>query len=265
MLGIYITAGYPDLETTKKALHCLDDEGVDLIEIGVPFSDPLADGPAIQKSSYEALQNGVNLEKIFKLVKETRSETAKRKKRKGLDNIILFSYYNPLYSYGFDELIKSCKDAGVRGVLIPDLPVEEAENLCQKFKDADLDLILLIAITSSKERIKKISELSNPWIYLVSRTGVTGSKEDIKNLDSKSKTDDIDERLKEIIKSIKTNTNKKIAIGFGIDSKEKVDHTLSIGADMAIIGSKTVKLLGEKGIDGFADFIQNLKASPAKI
>ena len=129
MLGIYLTAGHPDLETSKKALRSLDDQGVELIEIGVPFSDPLADGPVIQKSSFEALQNGVNLDVIFKLISELRNEGTGSKEKIGLNNVILFSYFNPLFSYGFDNLIKKCKETGIRGALIPDLPIEEAQEL----------------------------------------------------------------------------------------------------------------------------------------
>ena len=255
MLGIYITAGHPDLQTSKEALRALDDKGVELIEIGVPFSDPLADGPVIQKASFQALENGINVEKIFSLVAELRKEGVKNP-GKGLDNTILFSYFNPLFNFGFDNLIKRCQETGVRGVLIPDLPVEEATELCAKFKAADLDLILLIAVTSSKERIERISELSNPWIYLVSRAGVTGSKDDIKNLEAQEIN--YDERLKEIISQIKSNTDKKVALGFGIDSKEKVANALALGADMAIIGTKTVKLLGESGLKEFSSFLDNL-------
>lgn len=258
MLGIYLTAGHPDLETNKKALRVLDDQGVDLIEIGVPFSDPLADGPVIQKSSFEALQNGVNLEVIFKLITELRKEGTKSSEKKGLNNVILFSYFNPLYKYGFDKLIKKCKESGIRGALIPDLPIEEADELSKKFQKADLDLILLIAVTSTSERIKKISELSHPWIYLVSRTGVTGSKEDIQNLQTENSSKNLDKKLISLINEIKSNTNKQVAVGFGIDSKDKVKHTLSLGADMAIIGSKTVKLLDEEGLDKFSKFISDL-------
>ena len=255
MLGIYLTAGYPDLKTSKEALRELDDKGVELIELGVPFSDPLADGPVIQKASHQALENGINLDKIFSLVKELRTEGTKDP-NKGLNNTILFSYFNPLFNYGFDELIKSCKESGVKGVLIPDLPVEEAQDLCEKFKDANLDLILLIAVTSSKERIRKITELSNPWIYLVSRTGVTGSKDDIAKLQSHQ--ENTDQALKEIITEIKSISDKSVAIGFGIDSKEKVEHALNLGADMAIIGTKTVKLLGESGLKEFSNFLAEL-------
>ena len=257
MLGIYITAGYPNIESTKKALRILDDKGVELIELGVPFSDPMADGPVIQEASFQALENGTNLEKIFSMVQELRQEGFKDI-GKGLDNTILFSYYNPLFSYGFDELILKCQETGVRGVLIPDLPLEEASELCEKFKKAHLDLILLAAITSSKERLEKICELSNPWIYLVSRTGVTGSSADISNLQASDDAASQEIKLKEVIKVIKAQSNKKLALGFGIDSKEKVDNAHKLGADMAIIGSKTVKLLGKEGIEGFSKFIHEL-------
>lgn len=256
MLGIYLTCGYPNLSTTKKALRILDAKGVDLIELGVPFSDPLADGPVIQKASFQALQNGVNLNTIFNLVAELQNEGCNANEKKGLNNIILFSYFNPLFNYGFDRLIEKCLETKIRGVLIADLPIEEAQELSQKFKAAGLDLILLVAVTSSNARIEKISELSEPWIYLVSRTGVTGSQEDIKKLEQK--TTNYDERLKEIIQTIKAKSKKKIGLGFGIDSKAKVEHALDLGADMAIIGSKTVKLLEDASLKDFAAFLDEL-------
>jgi tryptophan synthase alpha chain len=259
MLGIYITAGYPNLQTTINALKILDESDVDLIELGVPFSDPMADGPVIQQASHTALLNGTNLDEIFKAVNQARSVAKPRNEKKGLNNLILFSYFNPLFIYGFDKLISKCKENQIAGVLIPDLPLEEAEALCEKFQLAKLDLILLASITSTQERLEKISKLSNPWIYLVSRTGVTGSSADIKNLQANQDPEN-DSRVSEIIKKLKNMSNKPIALGFGIDSAEKVKTALDGGADIAIIGSKAVKVLAEEGLECFDKFIDSLQA-----
>lgn len=239
MLGIYITAGYPNAQTTTEALKALDaDSSVSIIELGVPFSDPVADGPVIQAASYQALQQGMNLDKIFTLFKEAEIKT----------DTILFSYFNPLNAYGFDNLIEKCKETGIRGALIPDLPIEEAEKLITKFKEAGLDLILLAAVTSTDERLEQIAKLSNPWIYLVSRTGVTGSNKPGQSFD-----------LKSIISKLKSHaTEKKVAIGFGIDSPEKVQAAYDDGADIAIIGTKAVKILDENGAKGLQTFISGL-------
>jgi len=256
MLGIYITAGYPDLQTTINALEILDKSGVDLIELGVPFSDPMADGPVIQQASHTALLNGTNLDLIFKAVKQARETAKPSRSKKGLNNLILFSYYNPLFVYGFDKLISKCKENQIAGVLIPDLPLEEAKSLCAKFKSVNLDLILLASITSTQERLEKISELSNPWVYLVSRTGVTGSNADIKKLQANQDADS-DSRVREIIKKLKSMSNKPIALGFGIDSPQKAQSALDCGADIAIIGSKAVKVLADEGLEGFENFIKD--------
>jgi len=243
MLGIYITAGYPDYQTSLKALKILDQQKVDLIELGVPFSDPLADGPVIQLAASEALKQGMNLDKIFTLVQEAQLSTT----------TILFSYYNPLFVYGFEKLIEQCLANKISGVLIPDLPVNEARELSAMFRKANLDLILLAAVTSTDSRLEEIASLSQPWIYLVSRTGVTGSEANHSGFDIK---------IKEIIKKLKAaGNNKTVALGFGIDSPEKVKETFELGADMAIVGSKAVKVLAEEGLPAFEKFIAALKSA----
>ena len=256
MLGIYITAGYPNTQSTIKALRILDEANVDLIELGVPFSDPLADGPVIQKASHQALQQGMNLDKIFELLNEARSSGVKSAPAKGLNNVILFSYYNPLFSYGWDKLIQQCQRYQVKGVLIPDLPVDEAEELSKKFKDAGLDLVLLAAITSTEKRLRKIYDLSSQFVYLVSRIGITGSNEDVKTINPVSP-------LPAIIAKLKSFGDKPIGLGFGIDSREKVEEAYKFGAEIAIIGSKAVKILEEDDAEltQFKSFIQGLQVA----
>ncbi len=253
MLGIYITAGYPNPEATIQALRILDEANVDVIELGVPFSDPMADGPVIQLASHSALEQGMNLDKIFDLIKEARSQGVKASPGKGLYSVLLFSYYNPLMAYGWDKLIRQCIVNDVRGVLIPDLPVDEAEELSAKFKDSGLNLTLLAAITSSEERLRRIYDLSSPFVYLVSRIGVTGSDKDIANL--KSSTDEA-LLLSQAISKLKSFGDKPIALGFGIDSRTKVEEAYRAGADMAIVGSKAVCLTED--IKAFESFIFDL-------
>lgn len=250
MLGIFITAGYPNYEKSMKALKILHSLNVDLIELGVPFSDPLADGPVIQKASHQALEQGMNLDKIFEMIQATKIN---------FKNLILFSYYNPLFIYGIDRLIEKALEVGVKGFLLPDLPLEEAEKISNKFSAVGLDLILLAAITSSESRLEKIAKLSNPWIYLVSRIGITGSAIDIAGLKQNAVDEDL--LLDKTLKALKKFSDKKIAIGFGIDSPEKVQACLAQGADIAIVGSKAIKVLEEddtENLDKFRDFVQKL-------
>ena len=249
MLGIFITAGYPDRSTTVEALKVLDSEGVELIELGVPFSDPLADGPAIQNASFKALEQGTNLDEVFSIYKEADIST----------KTILFSYYNPLHAYGFDRVIEKCKETGISGTLIPDLPVDEAEDLVTKFREAGLDLVLLAAITSTDDRLKKIAELSSPFVYLVSRVGVTGSSDEAKSLKGDAaETEGSNEVLKSQIAKLREYGAGQVAIGFGIDSADKVSQTLEL-ADMAIVGSKAIKVLEQEGSTGLQKFVAGLK------
>ncbi len=273
MLGIYITAGYPNTQSTIKALRILDEANVDLIELGVPFSDPLADGPVIQKAAYEALQQGMNLDKVFELLAEARKPGVQATSGKGLNNVILFSYYNPLYAYGWDKLIQQCLKHKVRGALIPDLPVDEAEILSKKFKDAGLDLILLAAITSTEERLRRIYDLSSPFIYLVSRIGITGSDSDNASLRGAERSEAIltspsgssgqaMQSPSAVIQKLKSFGNKPIGLGFGIDSRTKVEDAYKAGADMAIVGTKAVRVLEncDESMSCFKEFIKALKA-----
>jgi tryptophan synthase alpha chain len=260
MLGIYITAGYPNSKATVQALRILDEADVDLIELGVPFSDPMADGPVIQNASHKALELGMNLDKIFDLIKEACSNGIKASPDKGLHNVLLFSYYNTLMAYGWDKLITQCVANQIRGVLIPDLPVDEAEELTAKFKSAGLNLTLLAAITSSEERLRRIYNLSSPFVYLVSRIGVTGSDKDIAML--KSNTDEA-LRLSETISKLKSFGKKPIALGFGIDSRSKVEEAYQAGADMAIVGTKAIRVLEscDESMSCFRGFIKTLQSS----
>ncbi|NQY80164.1 MAG: tryptophan synthase subunit alpha [Candidatus Caenarcaniphilales bacterium] len=267
MLTIFLTAGYPNTERTIKALKILHEENVDLVELGVPFSDPLADGPVIQNSSFKALESGINIDKIFEIISRTKEELNTNgslgSEVKGVNNLILFTYYNPVYNYGLDKLIEKCLNTGVKGLLIPDLPVDEAEELRAKLNEHGLTLTLLAAITSTDERLQKIAELSEPFIYLVSRIGITGSNKDINNLQENNDEAKQLALLKEKIAKLKNYApDKAIGLGFGIDSPEKVKATFELDVDMAIIGTKAIRVLeadSSENLNEFRDFIKSLR------
>ena len=162
----FITAGDPDLETTAAALRVLDKNGADLIELGVPYSDPLADGPTIHEAATRALQKGVCLDDVLQVVKEVGGELR--------SPIILFTYYNPIFYRGVEPFLKQIAEAGVKGLIVPDLPLEEAQIILKNSTDLGIELTLLVAPTSPKERMKAIAENSQGFIYLVSVTGTTG-------------------------------------------------------------------------------------------
>ena len=208
----------------------------------------------------------MNLDKIFDLLQEARSLGVHAAPAKGLNNVILFSYYNPLYAYGWDKLIKQCQAHQVRGVLIPDLPVDEAEILSKKFKAAGLDLVLLAAITSTEERLRRIYDLSSPFVYLVSRIGITGSDSDNASLRGAERSEATWQSPGAVIEKLKSFGNKPIALGFGIDSRAKVEEAYQAGADMAIVGTKAVRVLEncDESLNCFKEFIKTLKA-PAKV
>lgn len=221
----YITAGYPNLSFTKKMLLEFNKLQVAMIEIGIPFSDSLADGPTIQKSFYSALSQQITLKKIFDFVKEVRNEIAVP--------LILMGSYNLFYKYGVDKTIFSCNETGVDGLIIPDLPPEEADKLISSSKN--IDIIFLLSPTSSKERIKLVAKKTRGFIYYISVTGVTGAR------------NKLPVEIKYSLKKIKKYTNLPICVGFGISKQEQV-KMLRENADGIIIGSAIINLI-EKNKD----------------
>ncbi|WP_353259264.1 tryptophan synthase subunit alpha [Prochlorothrix hollandica] len=239
----FITAGDPDLETTEKALLLLDREGADFIELGVPYSDPLADGPVIQAAATRSLQKGTRLNDVLALVRRVTPHLTAP--------IILFTSYNPILNRGVETFLKDVAEAGVRGLVVPDLPLEEAGKLLEQTAALNLDLIQLVAPTSSRDRIKAIAQQSQGFIYLVSVTGVTGVRQ---NLES---------RVSDILQELRQITDKPIGVGFGISQPEQAQQVKDWGADAVIVGSAIVKRLGEQapeaGLQAVAEFCQSLK------
>jgi tryptophan synthase alpha chain len=219
-LIVFITAGYPSLNITKKLILEFDKIGVDIVEIGVPFSDPLADGPVIQESSQVALQNKVTLGKILGLVKELRRFTD--------IPLALMTYYNPIFCFGERIFIRQARAAGVDGLIIPDLPPEEGRTLMRLAHKNQVDVIFFISPTTSRLRMKHIAGISRGFIYYVSLTGVTGPR-------AKLPLD-----LQKQIRAVKQITVKPVCVGFGVSSASQVKKIYQI-ADGVIVGSAIIK------------------------
>jgi tryptophan synthase alpha chain len=237
----FIMAGDPNLETTESLVFKIAEAGADIIELGVPFSDPLADGPTIQSASQRALQNGVNLKTIFSLTKGL----------KGIGiPLVLMTYFNPIFRYGLKDFAEGCQQSGVNGVIIPDLPPEEAGPWIEEARSKGLDTIFFIAPTSPPSRIRLVSRYSRGFIYYVSVTGVTGAREKLP------------EELEQAVKGIKQQSKKPVAVGFGISSPEQAKR-ISLFADGVIVGSAIVKMIEENQkspelIDRVRDFVSSL-------
>ena len=241
----FITAGDPDLETTAKAIEVLANNGADLIELGVPYSDPLADGPTIQAAATRALQKGVRLEDVLTIVKQVVNK---------IDiPIILFTYYNPIYYRGIESFLKQIKEAGVSGLVVPDLPLEEAEVLLKPAAQIGIEVTLLVAPTSSQERINAIAAKSQGFIYLVSVTGVTGARSQMAA------------GIKNLVADLHDATKKPIGVGFGISTPQQARQVKEWGADAVIVGSAIVKRLAqddpETGLKAIGEFCHSLKAA----
>ena len=220
----YITAGDPGLEMTKRLVLVLEGAGVDIIELGVPFSDPLADGPVIQAASQRALRKKVTLKKIFLAVKSLRKATD--------IPIVFMTYYNPVLKYGIGNFIRDCKRNGVDGVIVPDLPFEEAKDLMHSAKKSGVAVIFLAAPTSTRKRITAIVNNSSGFIYYVSLTGVTGARRKLPS-----------EVISNVCR-IKSMTKKPVAVGFGISNPVQA-HDIARIADGIIVGSAIVKIIGD--------------------
>jgi len=215
----YITAGDPSIEASEEIILEMARNGADIIELGVPFSDPMADGPVIQRASERALANGVNIRDCLELVRRIR--------RKSDVPIVLFSYLNPLLSIGFDRLGQELRAAGVDAVLGTDLVPEESETIQSVLQAAEINLIFLVAPTSTDERLKLISEVSSGFVYAVSRTGVTGIRQSLS------------EAAAILVQRVRRFTDLPVAVGFGVSTPEQVAEVWQ-HADAAVVGSRIV-------------------------
>src|ERR1700743_3843220 len=241
LLSIYFTAGYPELNTTVAIAEALEQSGVDFLEVGVPYSDPVADGPTVQHSSQKALENGMNLNQLFEELKEMR-------KRVSIP-ILLMGYFNPMVQYGIERFCKIAAEVGVDGVIVPDLPMYEYEALYSKyFIENNLSNIFLVTPQTSEERIRKIDELSNSFIYLLSSSSITGGSLNLKT------------NIEDYYKRIKAMQQKTPAIiGFGISNSDNFNKACEY-ANGAIVGSAFVKLLeNEDYLERIPRFIKSIR------
>ena len=220
----FLTAGDPSLERTVSAALELEQAGVDVLELGVPFSDPLADGPVIQRSSERALSRGVTLARVLELVREIRKASQLP--------LVLFSYLNPLLQRGLERVAREAAQAGVDGVLVTDLPPEEGEAWIAAARAAELDTIFLASPTSPDERLRKVAEASRGFVYAISRTGVTGERQAL--------SDD----ARPLVARLRALTRVPVALGFGISTPEQVKQAAA-AADAVVVGSALVRFLEE--------------------
>jgi len=235
----YLTVGYPDLDTTKKAALALANSGVDIIELGIPFSDPLADGTTIQRASHQSLQNGTTPQLCLELAGRLHRETT--------TPLVFMTYYNPVYHFGLDAFCQQCVEVGVSGLIVPDLPPEEGQELEAVAQKNKLDLIYLLAPTSSDERIRLVAEHSQGFIYLVSVTGVTGAR------------DKLPDNLTLIVKKVRKQTSKPLCIGFGISTAEQARQLARI-ADGVIVGSRIIQLIeSDSSLVELSNFTRQLR------
>lgn len=223
----FITCGDPDLETTAAVVRAAVENGADLIELGIPFSDPTAEGPVIQGANLRALRGGVTTDKIFALVRQLRQDVTVP--------MAFMTYANVVFSYGAEKFISTCREIGMDGLILPDLPFEEKEEFLPLCREYDIDLISLIAPTS-ENRIAMIAKEATGFLYIVSSLGVTGTRREI--------TTD----LASIVKVVRENTSIPCAIGFGISTLEQAGNMARI-SDGAIVGSAIIKLLAKYGTD----------------
>ncbi len=232
----YLTAGDPTPEKTPEIVATLVRAGADLIELGVPFSDPVADGPVIQRASTRALAAGTTMKKVLDIARQIRAASEVP--------VVLFTYLNPVLHYGLEKLAQDAKAAGIDGVLLTDLSVEEAGPYMKPLRDAGLDTVFLAAPTSTERRLKLVGEYSSGFVYLVSRTGITGERTALS------------ESLGDLIASVRTATSLPLAAGFGISTPEQAQAVAQM-ADGVVVGSAIVRQI-ETNVDGLEPMVRSL-------
>lgn len=239
----YVTAGHPSPEDSAATLRMLAEEGADVIELGVPFSDPLADGPTIQRSSFEAIGRGVDLRWTLEALRRFRAEhdTA----------VILFTYLNPVLRYGLEAFLRDAAEAGAQGVLLTDLPLGADPELEDAIEASPLDLIRLVAPTSSPERVREIAAAARGFLYYVSRTGVTGARQELAA------------GLEREVAELRAATSVPVAVGFGISTPEQAAVVARV-ADGVVVGSALVEALGREGVEGARPLVRALRRATVR-
>lgn len=236
----YVTAGHPGADVTVELLGALADAGADVIELGVPFSDPLADGPTIQRSSYASLRAGTTVERVLGDLARFRQERA--------TPVVLFTYLNPVLRYGVEAFIADAVEAGANGLLLTDLPAGSDPALERAVADSPLDLIRLVAPTTRAERVPEIARGGSGFLYYISRTGVTGARDAVRDA------------LAEEVRAIRAAVELPVAVGFGISTPEQAARVGAL-ADGVVVGSALVDALERGGVEAGAAFVRALRAA----
>jgi tryptophan synthase alpha chain len=234
----YVTAGYPERDSTVAVLEALADAGADVIELGIPFSDPLADGPTIQASSFESLQNGTTVKGVL-------ADVAEFRKRRDTP-VVLFTYLNPVLRYGPEQFLADAVEAGAQGLLLTDVPTGADPELEGRIVDSPLDFVRLVAPTTPLERVPSVASGGSGFLYYISRTGVTGARSELRT------------ELGKEVAAIRDVVDLPVAVGFGISSPEQAAFVASV-ADGVVVGSALVKKLGEEGVEAASDFLSSLR------
>ncbi len=233
----FITCGFPSMEGFLELFKILDRNNADIIEVGIPFSDPLADGPVIQATSKIALENGINTDVIFKYLTRAREESSKP--------IVIMTYFNTVYRYGVEKFLKKSKGAGVNGIIVPDLPLEEFKYYFKDFKEANIDNIMFASLTSSRERLMAVARKSRGFIYCISVKGVTGVR------------NNVNPEVISFLKGLRKITELPLALGFGLSNRKQIAQIKDY-CDGVIIGSKILSLVLEA--DDFKDGIKKVES-----
>lgn len=237
-LMTHVVVGYPDLDTTEKLVLEMDRNGADLIELQIPFSDPVADGPTIMKASQIALENGTRVRDAFDLAKRLEGEISAP--------LLFMTYANILVKYGIEKFCEDAKKVGVEGLIVPDIPPEEGSEYLRACELNDLDPIFIMAPTSTDERLEKIAKAAQGFVYCVARTGVTGAETNFSG------------DLEKFLNRCRKYTDLSLGVGFGIAKKEDVDF-LKNKADFAIVGSQAIRVLEKEGVEAVGEFLRGLK------
>jgi tryptophan synthase alpha chain len=240
----YVTVGYPSVEDTLKVVPILADSGCDIVELGIPFSDPLADGATIQKASFHALRNGVTPTLCL--------EVAEKLSRKVDVPLVFMTYFNPVLSYGLEEFCGACARSGVDGLIIPDLPPDEGSELEEVTRKHNLDLIYLLAPTSSDERIRLVADRARGFIYLVSVTGVTGARASLPT------------ELNSFVGRVRKAAKQPLCVGFGISTPEQARQVAKM-ADGVIVGSRIIQLMETDGLESVGNLVRELRNTLDKV
>jgi tryptophan synthase alpha chain len=238
-LVCYITAGYPDIKATPRIAAALAESGCDIIELGIPFSDPLADGATIQKASFKALQHGITPETCLDIARQLHTRIS--------IPLAFMSYYNPIFNYGLEPFCRNCKSAGISGLIVPDLTPDEGLELEKVSKTHDIDLIYFLAPTSTSARIDEVAERARGFIYMVSLTGVTGARKSLPP------------ELESFVNKVRQKASQPLCVGFGISTAAQARRVAAI-ADGVIVGSRLIQLIDEDDtLSSLKTFVTSLR------